>query len=132
MKRSKIIFFSLLLVGFSFLISYQYDKLEILTTGKEVVIKQGDFAVPYNCEYIGKDNSKFLNFRYNGKDKSIRIKNKQCLEIQKMKELKLLTNSTESIFVLPNSNLKFQLASMYLVFFVFSFCVYKLMFKSSS
>ena len=102
MKKVKLIF-GIIALFFSFILIYnQYNKNLVFKNGKEIIIEKGNFSVPLSCEYTHKHSSKYIKFIYKGKEHSIKVKKKKCIEIKKIEELKLITNERENVFVLKN------------------------------
>jgi hypothetical protein len=122
--------YSILIFGVIILIKFQYNTIEILTKGKEIIIEKGYFSIPVNCEYLSKNNSFFLKFEYKNKSHSIRIKSKDCFKIKKLDKLKLLTNSKEDTFIYNPTSKKINLGSSMIIFLILSICIYKIFRKT--
>ncbi len=131
MKKIKLFFGIIILIVSMYFIYNQYNKVSILNSGIEIIIKKGDFSVPFNCEYLNKDLPKFLKFNYKGKEHSLRIKTDKCFELQKLKELRLLKNKKENVFILKDSKTIIEFYSSIVLFIIFILIFYRLILKPS-
>lgn len=129
MKTIKL-FFGVIILSFSlYFVYFQYKKTLVSKKGKEIVIKKEDFSIPINCDFLNKDSSKFLKFIYKGNEYSLRITSKQCFEIQNLKELKLIKDEKNNVFVLNDSNLYVELYFSIILFLILFVIFYKIILK---
>ncbi len=124
--KIRLIFFILILVfGSSLLLKTQLKRMDILNSGKEIRIEKDNFSTPINCEYLTKNNSKFLKFNYKNKSHSLRIKSKDCMKIKKQNFLLLMTNKKQNVFIYDINSLKIELISSFLIFLLVIICAFK-------
>ena len=83
-----------------------YKKFDTIQNGKIVVVNVID--VPISCELSNRTIKSYFRFSYDGKEHTKNIKGKYCDVLKKEKQIKLKTNSDNSVFVFLDENLMMQ------------------------
>ncbi|WP_412986770.1 hypothetical protein [Pontimicrobium sp. IMCC45349] len=130
-KKVLAIVYVLLIVLAAFLAKSIFEKRELLKKGTKIEVTV--LKLP-NCDYVRKNDYKFLKFSFENKTFSKRIKTKYCKKLRENglyegSKLMLITNKEKDIFLFSFENFKINIISFFLVELVFVYCLFRLFFN---